>query len=143
MMPVPISVLVMVSIAMTKHQDQKSKLGRRGKVFFDLNFHSIVHHQRKSEQELKQEITRLDARKQEVGCESGVPSFPYCGFRCRSFSIASLALYSSREKVGRGQRMSQKAQNLSPLGICCLIPPPRGRAGVRVGSAGLCGQSVS
>lgn len=74
---------------------------------------------------LKQEITHLDSHKQEVGCESGVPIFPYCGFRRRTFSIASLALYSSREKVGRGQRMSQKAQDSSPLSICC--PPGQGR----------------
>ena len=44
-------VLVRVSIAVTKHHDQKPSWGRKG--LFDLHIHIAVHHQRKSGQELK------------------------------------------------------------------------------------------
>ena len=45
-------VLVRVSIAVIKHHDPKPSWG--GKDLFGLHFQIIVHHWRKSEQELKQ-----------------------------------------------------------------------------------------
>jgi hypothetical protein len=44
-------VLVRVSIAVTKHHDQKPSWGRKG--LFDLHIHIAILHQRNSGQELK------------------------------------------------------------------------------------------
>jgi len=44
-------VLVRVSLAWTKHHDKKASWG--GKGLFDLHFHSVIHHRRKSGPELK------------------------------------------------------------------------------------------
>ena len=46
-------VLVRVSVAIMKYHDQKASWGRKG--LLGLHFHLIVHHQRKSGQELTQD----------------------------------------------------------------------------------------
>jgi hypothetical protein len=56
------SVLVQVSIAVTKRHDQKASWGERD--LFGLHFYSIINYGRKSRQELKQ------GRNPEAGAES-------------------------------------------------------------------------